>query len=156
MSLKKGLILLGLIFLLTSIVNANEAQDLLRKARDEYYKSIEGQEKAKKEAARLEKERIEKEEKAAKEAERANKAKAVKEDKEVKESKVKVEKEEKKVYIDEEVEEEAPKPKTAIEKLEYNSEKALERVDYYERVVRSVAREEEELKEYKNTVKNKK
>ena len=68
----------------------------------------------------------------------------------------KVEKEEKKVYIDEEVEEEAPKPKTAIEKLEYNSEKALERVDYYERVVRSVAREEEELKEYKNTVKNKK
>mgnify|MGYP006366416071 CR=1 FL=1 len=143
MSLKKGLILLGLIFLLTSIVNANEAQDLLRKARDEYYKSIEGQEKAKKEAARLEKERIAKEEKAAKEAERANKAKAV-------------EKEEKKVYIDEEVEEEAPKPKTAIEKLEYNSEKALERVDYYERVVRSVAREEEELKEYKNTVKNKK
>ena len=45
MSLKKGLILLGLIFLLTSIVNANEAQDLLRKARDEYYKSIEGQKK---------------------------------------------------------------------------------------------------------------
>ena len=103
MSLKKGLILLGLIFLLTSIVNANEAQDLLRKARDEYYKSIESEEKAKKEAARLEKERIAKEEKAAKEAERANKAKAVKEDKEVKESKVKVEKEEKKVYIDEEV-----------------------------------------------------
>lgn len=156
MSLKKGLILLGLIFLLTSIVNANEAQDLLRKARDEYYKSIESEEKTKKESARLEKERKVKEEKAAKEAERANKAKAVKEDKEVKESKVKVEKEEKKVYIDEEVEEEAPKPKTAIEKLEYNSEKALERVDYYERVVRSVAREEEELKEYKNTVKNKK
>ena len=156
MSLKKGILLLGLMFLLTSMLNASEAQDLLRKARDEYYKSIEGQEKAKKEAARLEKERIAKEEKAAKEAERANKAKAVKEDKGVKESKVKVEKEEKKVYTDEEVEEEAPKPKTAIEKLEYNSEKALERVDYYERVVRSVAREEEELKEYKNTVKNKK
>ena len=154
--MKKVTLLLGLMFLLASMANANEAQDLLRKAREEYYKSIEGQEKAKKEAARLEKERIAKEEKAAKEAERANKAKAVKEDKEVKESKVKVEKEEKKVYIDEEVEEEAPKPKTAIEKLEYNSEKALERVDYYERVVRSVAREEEELKEYKNTVKNKK
>ena len=154
--MKKITLLLGLMFLLASMANANEAQDLLRKAREEYYKSIEGQEKAKKEAARLEKERIAKEEKAAKEAERANKAKAVKEDKEVKESKVKVEKEEKKVYIDEEVEEEAPKPKTAIEKLEYNSEKALERVDYYERVVRSVAREEEELKEYKNTVKNKK
>ena len=156
MSLKKGILLLGLMFLLTSMLNASEAQDLLRKARDEYYKSIEGQEKTKKESARLEKERIAKEEKATKEAERANKAKAVKEDKGVKESKVKVEKEEKKVYTDEEVEEEAPKPKTAIEKLEYNSEKALERVDYYERVVRSIAREEEELKGYKNTVKNKK
>ena len=138
------------------MLNASDAKDLLRKARDEYYKSIESEEKAKKEAARLEKERIAKEEKAAKEAERANKAKAVKEDKEVKESKVKVEKEEKKVYIDEEVEEEAPKPKTAIEKLEYNSEKALEIVDYYERVVRSVAREEDELNGYKKTVKNKK
>ena len=68
----------------------------------------------------------------------------------------KVEKEEKKVYIDEEVEEEASKPKTAFEKLEYNSKKALEKVDYYERVVRSVAREEDELNGYKKTVKNKK
>ena len=114
MSLKKGLILLGLIFLLTSIVNANEAQDLLRKARDEYYKSIEGQEKAKKEAARLEKERIAKEEKAKKEAERASRVKAVKEDKQSNE-------ETKLVYTDEEVKEEASKPKTAFEKLEYNS-----------------------------------
>ena len=149
MSLKKGLILLGLIFLLTSIVNANEAQDLLRKARDEYYKSIEGQEKAKKEAARLEKERIAKEEKAAKEAERASRVKAVKEDKQSNE-------ETKLVYTDEEVKEEASKPKTAFEKLEYNSKKALEKVDYYERVVRSVAREEDELNGYKKTVKNKK
>ncbi len=149
MSLKKGLILLGLIFLLTSIVNANEAQDLLRKARDEYYKSIEGQEKAKKEAARLEKERIAKEEKAKKEAERASRVKAVKEDKQSNE-------ETKLVYTDEEVKEEASKPKTAFEKLEYNSKKALEKVDYYERVVRSVAREEDELNGYKKTVKNKK
>ena len=147
--MKKVTLLLGLIFLLTSIVNANEAQDLLRKARDEYYKSIEGQEKAKKEAARLEKERIAKEEKAKKEAERASRVKAVKEDKQSNE-------ETKLVYTDEEVKEEASKPKTAFEKLEYNSKKALEKVDYYERVVRSVAREEEELKEYKNTVKNKK
>ena len=125
MSLKKGLILLGLIFLLTSIVNANEAQDLLRKARDEYYKSIEGQEKAKKEAARLEKERIAKEEKAKKEAERASRVKAVKEDKQSNE-------ETKLVYTDEEVKEEASKPKTAFEKLEYNSKKALEKVlDYH-------------------------
>ena len=47
--LKKVFLLLGLTFLLTSMANANEAQDLLRKAREEYYKSIEGQEKEKKE-----------------------------------------------------------------------------------------------------------
>ena len=147
--MKKVTLLLGLMFLLASMANANEAQDLLRKAREEYYKSIEGQEKSKKESAKAEKERIAKEEKAKKEAERASRVKAVKEDKQSNE-------ETKLVYTDEEVKEEASKPKTAFEKLEYNSEKALERVDYYERVVRSVAREEEELKEYKNTVKNKK
>ena len=147
--MKKVTLLLGLMFLLASMANANEAQDLLRKAREEYYKSIEGQEKSKKESAKAEKERIAKEEKAKKEAERASRVKAVKEDKQSNE-------ETKLVYTDEEVKEEASKPKTAFEKLEYNSKKALERVDYYERVVRSVAREEEELKEYKNTVKNKK
>ena len=147
--MKKVTLLLGLMFLLASMANANEAQDLLRKAREEYYKSIEGQEKSKKESAKAEKERIAKEEKAKKEAERASRVKAVKEDKQSNE-------ETKLVYTDEEVKEEASKPKTAFEKLEYNSKKALEKVDYYERVVRSVAREEEELKEYKNTVKNKK
>ena len=147
--MKKVTLLLGLMFLLASMANANEAQDLLRKAREEYYKSIEGQEKSKKESAKAEKERIAKEEKAKKEAERASRVKAVKEDKQSNE-------ETKLVYTDEEVKEEASKPKTAFEKLEYNSKKALEKVDYYERVVRSVARAEEELKEYKNTVKNKK
>ena len=147
--MKKVTLLLGLMFLLASMANANEAQDLLRKAREEYYKSIEGQEKEKKEAERAEKERIAKEEKAKKEAERASRVKAVKEDKQSNE-------ETKLVYTDEEVKEEASKPKTAFEKLEYNSKKALEKVDYYERVVRSVAREEDELNGYKKTVKNKK
>ena len=147
--MKKVTLLLGLMFLLTSMANANEAQDLLRKAREEYYKSIEGQEKSKKEAAKAEKERIAKEEKAKKEAERASRVKAVKEDKQSNE-------ETKLVYTDEAVKEEEPKPKTALEKLEYNSKKALEKVDYYERVVRSVAREEDELNGYKKTVKNKK
>ena len=147
--MKKVTLLLGLMFLLASMANANEAQDLLRKAREEYYKSIEGQEKSKKESAKAEKERIAKEEKAKKEAERASRVKAVKEDKQSNE-------ETKLVYTDEEVKEEASKPKTAFEKLEYNSKKALEKVDYYERVVRSVAREEDELKGYKKTVKNKK
>ena len=88
--MKKVFLLLGLTFLLTSMANANEAQDLLRKAREEYYKSIEGQEKEKKEAERAEKERIAKEEKAKKEAEKANKVKVEKEKKEVKEPKVHV------------------------------------------------------------------
>ena len=40
------------------------------------------------------------------------------------------------------------KPKSPIEKLEYNAAKAMDRVDFYERVVRSVEREEKELNGY--------
>lgn len=40
------------------------------------------------------------------------------------------------------------KPKTAFEKLEKTKEEALTKLDFYERVVRSVAREEKEIKEY--------
>ena len=40
------------------------------------------------------------------------------------------------------------KPKSPIEKLEYHMAKAKERVDFYERVVRSVQREEKELGEF--------
>ena len=149
MVLRKGVLLLCLMVLLTSMLNASEAQNLLKKARDDYYKSIEGQEKTKKETERAEKERIAKEEKAKKEAGKGSKVKAVKEDKVINEGT-------EPVYTEEVVKEEDPKPKTAFEKLEYNSKKALVRVDFYERVVRSVAREEEELKGYKKTVKNKK
>ena len=57
---------------------------------------------------------------------------------------------EKIVTIDEDgvVEEEKVKPKSPIEKLEYNAAKAATRVDFYERVVRSVQREEQELAEF--------
>ena len=41
-----------------------------------------------------------------------------------------------------------PKTKTAFEKLEKTKEEALTKLDFYERVVRSVAREEKEIKEY--------
>ena len=51
-----------------------------------------------------------------------------------------------------EVEEEV-KPKTAMEKLEYNANKAALKVDFYERVVRSVEREEKELEGYENILK---
>ena len=45
-------------------------------------------------------------------------------------------------------EKEIVKPKSQIEKLEYNMAKAKERIDFYERVVRSVQREEKELGEF--------
>ena len=51
------------------------------------------------------------------------------------------------------VEEEEAKPKTAMEKLEYNANKAALKVDFYERVVRSVEREEKELENYEGTLK---
>ena len=55
----------------------------------------------------------------------------------------------------EEVEEEV-KPRTPMEKLEYNANKAAIKVDYYERVVRSVAREEKELDGYNEVLGKKK
>ena len=58
---------------------------------------------------------------------------------------------EKLVTIDEEGvvdESDRIKPKSPIEKLEYNVAKAMDRVDFYERVVRSVQREEKELGEF--------
>jgi len=58
---------------------------------------------------------------------------------------------EKLIIIDEEGvvdESDRIKPKSPIEKLEYNAAKAMDRVDFYERVVRSVQREEKELGEF--------
>ena len=40
------------------------------------------------------------------------------------------------------------KPKTEAEKLELTRKKALDKLDFYERVVRSVAREENEVSDY--------
>ena len=45
------------------------------------------------------------------------------------------------------------KKRTPIEKLEDNAAKAAERVDYYQRVVRSVQREEAELGELNSILK---
>ena len=50
-------------------------------------------------------------------------------------------------------EEEEAKPRTAMEKLEYNANKAALKVDFYERVVRSVEREEKELENYEGKLK---
>jgi len=54
--------------------------------------------------------------------------------------------------------EEEVEPRTPMERLEYNANKAAIKVDFYERVVRSVAREEKELDGYNEVLgkKNKK
>ena len=103
----KKLLLCGIVAALSVPMMAASPQEVLRQAREDYYKSI----------------------------------------KAPKERKIKTEKI---VTIDEDgvVEEEKVKPKSPIEKLEYNAAKAATRVDFYERVVRSVQREEQELAEF--------
>ena len=120
----KKIILAGLLLAMSSIAMADSAQDILKKARDDYYK----QQEAEKKAARTPK-KVEKAEKTAP---------------------VEV------VEVEEEVVEEEVKPRTPMEKLEYNANKAAIKVDFYERVVRSVAREEKELDGYNEVLGKKK
>ena len=120
----KKMMLAGLLLAMSSIAMADSAQDVLKKARDDYYKQ--------QEAA-----------KAPKKVEKAEKVKAQKV------NPVEV------VEVEEEVEEEV-KPRTPMEKLEYNANKAAIKVDFYERVVRSVAREEKELDGYNEVLGKKK
>ena len=105
----KKLLLCGIIAVLSIPMMADSAQDVLRQAREDYFKSLKASPKEP------------------------------------------VVTTEKLVTIDEDgvvEEKERVKPKSAIEKLEYNAAKAAERVDCYERVVRSVQREEKELGEF--------
>ena len=115
----KKIILAGLLLAIGSVAMANSAQDVLKKARDDYYKQQEAERKAAKAPKKVERVKIET-------------AEGV-----------------------EEVEEEV-KPRTPMEKLEYNANKAAIKVDYYERVVRSVAREEKELDGYNEVLGKKK
>ena len=124
----KKMMLAGLLLAMSSIAMADSAQDVLKKARDDYYK----QQEAEKKATR-----------APKKVEKAEKVKAQKV------NPVEV------VEVEEEVEEEV-KPRTPMEKLEYNANKAAIKVDFYERVVRSVAREEKELDGYNEVLGKKK
>ena len=117
----KKIILAGLLLAVGSVAMANSAQDVLKKARDDYYKQQEAERKVAK---------------APKKAER-----------------VKTETAE---GVEEVEAEEEVKPRTPMEKLEYNANKAAIKVDYYERVVRSVAREEKELDGYNEVLGKKK
>ena len=120
----KKLMLAGLLLALGSTaMAADSAQSVLKKAREDYYKQQEAQRKA----GRV--------------SERAEKVKREKTSDNVDEIEVV------------EVEEEEAKPRTAMEKLEYNANKVALKVDFYERVVRSVEREEKELENYEGTLK---
>ena len=117
----KKIILAGLLLAVGSVAMANSAQDVLKKARDDYYKQQEAERKAPKAPKKVERVKTET-------------AEGVEE-----------------VEAEEEV-----KPRTPMEKLEYNANKAAIKVDYYERVVRSVAREEKELDGYNEVLGKKK
>jgi putative uncharacterized protein (fragment) len=117
----KKIILAGLLLAVGSVAMANSAQDVLKKARDDYYKQQEAEKKAAKAPKKVERVKTET-------------AEGVEE-----------------VEAEEEV-----KPRTPMEKLEYNANKAAIKVDYYERVVRSVAREEKELDGYNEVLGKKK
>ena len=124
----KKLMLAGLLLALGSTaMAADSAQSVLKKAREDYYKQQEAQKKAGRVSEKVEKVKKEKAPKKVDEVET-----------------VEVE------------EEEEVKPRTAMEKLEYNANKAAIKVDFYERVVRSVEREEKELENYDNTLKSNK
>ena len=118
----KKIMLAGLLLAMSSIAMADSAQDVLKKARDDYYK----QQEAAKAPKKVEKVKAEK-----------TKAAEV-------------------VQVEEEMAEEEVKPRTPMEKLEYNANKAAIKVDFYERVVRSVAREEKELDGYNEVLGKKK
>ena len=121
----KKMMLAGLLLAMSSVAMADSAQDVLKKARDDYYKQQEAAKAPKKAEKKV----------------KAEKTKAA----EV-------------VQVEEEMVEEEVKPRTPMEKLEYNANKAAIKVDFYERVVRSVAREEKELDGYNEVLgkKNKK
>ena len=120
----KKIILAGLLLAVGSVAMADSAQDVLKKARDDYYKQQEAERKAAKAPKKVERVKAET-------AEGMEEAETVEAEKEA-------------------------KPRTPMEKLEYNANKAAIKVDYYERVVRSVAREEKELDGYNEVLGKKK
>ena len=117
----KKIILAGLLLAIGSVAMANSAQDVLKKARDDYYKQQEAERKAAKAPKKVERVKTDTSE-----------------------------------GVEEVEAEEEVKPRTPMEKLEYNANKAAIKVDYYERVVRSVAREEKELDGYDEVLGKKK
>ena len=154
---RRGILILGIVFVMSMQLMGTNAQTILRKAREDYYKQQAAVEKAEKEKEKIEKERVAAEARTQRESTRTQRAKV-----EVNEEKLKVEelevgreelKEGEYLKLNREKE---PKPKNEMERLERTATKAVDRVDFYERVVRSVAREEKDLKEYNEVLGKKK
>ena len=120
----KKIILAGFLLAMSSIAMADSAQDVLKKARDDYYKQQEAEKKAAKAPKKVERVKVET-------SEGAEEYEALEAEEEV-------------------------EPRTPMERLEYNANKAAIKVDFYERVVRSVAREEKELDGYNEVLGKKK
>lgn len=132
---KKIMLLSGLLLVMGFQLMGASAQEVLRKAREDYY--------------RQEKERG----RAQKTTSRPSKAGEVT-DLTVTEEGVMVETVEGEYPTLER--EKEPKPKNEMERLERTAAKAVDKVDFYERVVRSVAREETDLKGYNEVLGKKK
>ena len=120
----KKIMLAGLLLAMSSVAMADSAQDVLKKARDDYYKQQEAERKAAKAPKKVERVKVET-------SEGAEEYEALEAEEEV-------------------------EPRTPMERLEYNANKAAIKVDFYERVVRSVAREEKELDGYNEVLGKKK
>ena len=154
---RRGIVILGIVFVMSMQLMGTNAQTILRKAREDYYKQQAALEKAEKERAASEARAQRESERTQRESTRTQRAKV-----EVNEEKLKVE--ELEVGREELKEgeypklnrEKEPKPKNEMERLERTATKAVDRVDFYERVVRSVAREEKDLKEYNEVLGKKK
>ena len=153
---RRGIVILGIVFVMSMQLMGTNAQTILRKAREDYYKQQAALEKA-------EKERAASEARAQRESERTQrvkgnekKAEVSKEEEEYGKEEVRVELKEKEGEYPKLNREKEPKPKNEMERLERTATKAVDRVDFYERVVRSVAREEKDLKEYNEVLGKKK
>ena len=125
----KKTLFIGLVLAASAQMFGASAQDLLKEARNDYYKNL----NKKTEPVKVKREKVVKDaQKAIDEARKEMSDGTVDE------------------YLDQK--EEAPKPKTPMERLQYNSEKAADKVDFYERVVRSVKREEAEVVGYNDVL----
>ena len=153
---RRGILILGIVFVMSMQLMGTNAQTILRKAREDYYKQQAALEKAEKERAASEARAQRESERTQRVKENEKKVELSKEEEEDGKEEVRLELKEKEGEYPKLNREKEPKPKNEMERLERTATKAVDRVDFYERVVRSVAREEKDLKEYNEVLGKKK